>query len=531
MEIVQPPAPAPMPEPSGPAVSPVTVEPPAQSPRRQRHAAWAAVAVLVVGVVVLEVGFRASRLARSLADESLYLRKGRTFESSAGADVAMTGDSRILHGFSPQVVADTVEEERGERLQVYNAGLSGAPPMAQLAWVRRLLSHPERRPRLVVLGISPYMFSSRIARNPSRESLTTLWRLQDLGSAARAGAGFEELSTIIVSNLFESVRLRPQVVQAVLEHREAGRPADTGEDGYVRLSGVDATTQAARARQRGQGYRTEMKKPEARFGNEQMGYFEQALRELRDAGVATLVINTPSASQVDMAYGPDSLYDEHLAWVKERAARYGARFADLKTVPGLGDRDFTDGDHLSAVGAQKFTEHLTREHLLPMLGGATAAGQGCRTVFAFDTPELREWTLQGEGLADAARGGRRPGQQDLTGQRGSGLFNSFTAQGDRAVGEALSPPFALDGGRLQLRVGGGGHGRDVGVALLVDGQEVARAQGRDSEGLGLRTWDVSTLRGRSARLRIWDADSGAWGHILVDEVRLCPGPGGEPSPR
>ncbi|SEM39624.1 hypothetical protein SAMN05444354_11629 [Stigmatella aurantiaca] len=513
------PSPAPEPLPSGPSVPP---ELPSAGPARHRWAAGVAVAVLVLGVVGLDAGFRRSRLAKALAAESLYIHKGRTFDASPGADIGMTGDSRILHGFFPAVAADLLEEERGERLRVYNAGLSGAPPMAQLAWVRRFLSHPERRAKLVVMGISPYMFSSRIAWHPSRESLTTLWRLQDLVAAVRAGAGFEELSTITVSNLFEAVRLRPQVVQGVFHGRMPGSAADPGEDGYVRIASVDPYTQAARAQHRGMGYRTEMWKPEAHFGNEQMGYFEEALRELREEGIPTLIINTPSASQVEVAYGPNSLYDEHLAWVKAKAEQYGAKFADLKRVPGLQDADFVDGDHLSVAGAVKFTEYLTREHLLPMLGGPGAASAGCRPLFSFDTPGLPGWTLQGEAMADAVQTGPVPGQQPITGQRGSGFFNTFTAQGDTPVGEALSPPFLMEGSRLRLRVGGGGAGREVGVALLVEGREVARGHGQDAEHLGQVAWDVAGLRGQTAHLRIWDAASGGWGHILVDDVRICP---------
>jgi hypothetical protein len=511
-------------EPSAPspAMQPLPPTRPTAGPARHRQAAWMAVAVLVLGVAGLEGGFRRSRLAKALAAESLYIRKGRTFAASPGADIGMTGDSRILHGFSPAVAADLLEEERGERPHVYNAGLSGAPPMAQLAWVRRFLSHPKRRAKLVVMGISPYMFSSRIAWNPSRESLTTLWRLQDLGAAVRAGAGFEELSALIVSNLFEAVRLRPQVVQTVFEGRVPGGAADTGENGYVRIASVDPSTQAARAHHRGLAYRTEMWKPEAHFGNEQMGYFQEALRELREAGVPTLVINTPSASQVEVAYGPHSIYEEHLAWVKAQAERYGARFADLKQVPGLQDSDFVDGDHLSGAGAVKFTEYLTREHLLPMLGGPAATRAGCRPLFSFDAPELSGWTLQGEAMASAVQEGPVPGQQPVTGQRGSGFLDTFTAQGDTPTGEALSPPFRLEGTQLRLRVGGGGEGRNVGVALVVEGREVARAQGRDAEHLGPVAWDVTGLRGQTARLRIWDADSGGWGHLLVDDVRLCP---------
>ncbi len=271
--------------------------------------------------------------------------------------MAITGDSRILHGVVPEVLANRLAHE-GERPRVYNAGLSGAPPMAQLAWVRRFLTHPGRRPSLVVVGISPYMFSSRIAREPSRESLTTLWRLRDLPAAIRAGAGTEEVSAILASNLFETVRLRPRLLELLFRGRQPGAPADPGVDGYLAMYGQGPEIQKERALHRGLGYRTELWKPEAHFGNEQVGYFLELLRELREAGVRTVVINTPSASGVDVAYGPNSLYDEHLAWVKARAGEYGAQFLDLKAAPGMTDADFADGDHLTVAGAAKFSALL-----------------------------------------------------------------------------------------------------------------------------------------------------------------------------
>jgi hypothetical protein len=518
MEPSETPAP---PQPSEPSARGATLHPvPPAERSRHRQGAWLAVAVLALGVAGLELSFRSSPLARALLAENPYIRKARAYERSEGSDIAMTGDSRVLHGFFPRVVADVVEEERGERPRVYNAGLSGAPPMTQLAWVRRLLTHPGRRPKVVVLGISPYMFSSRIAWAPSRESLTTLWRLEDLGAAVRAGAGLEELSTLIVTNLFESVRLRPRVVDVLLRGGRPGGPAELGEDGYLPMWSVDPATQAFRAHHRGLAYRMEMWKPEARFGNEQLGYFLEALRELREAGIATLVINTPSASQVDTAYGPQSIYDEHIAWVREQAARYGATYADLKQVPGVRDEDFSDGDHLSMHGAVRFSEHLAREYLLPALGGAAAPSAECRPLFTFDSAELTGWTLRGEAIRVQA--GPAPGQQPITGQRGDGLLNTFTEQGDASVGEALSPPFVLEGSALRLRVGGGGEGRSVGVELVVEGRVQAHARGGDTENLGLLSWDITPLRGKTAQLRIRDADSGPWGHILMDEVKLCP---------
>ncbi|XXF80787.1 hypothetical protein P2318_13820 [Myxococcaceae bacterium GXIMD 01537] len=503
-----------------PGTPPVPEAPP-RAGSRQTRGALLALGVLVLGVVGAEAVFRGSPLARALAAENLYIRKARTFSASEGADIAMTGDSRILHGFASSVVADVLEEAQGERPRVYNAGLSGAPPMAQLAWVRRFVSH-ERRPRLVLMGISPYMFSSRIAYNPSRESLTTVWRLSDLPTAVRAGAGLEELSTIAVSGLFESVRLRPRLIEVLLKRGRPGGPADVGQDGYLWMGGVPPSIQESRARGRGRAYRTELWKPEAHFGNEQMGYFIEALRLLRAEGIPVLVVSTPSASQLDEeAYGPQSLYDEHIAWVKARAAEYGATFVDMQRPPGVPDSAFADGDHLSGPGAARFTETLAREHILPALGGPRPELSACRPLFTFDEDPAQGWTLEGE-MAEAMRSqGPAPGQQPLHGFQGRGLFNSFTRLGDEAMGQAQSPPFALEGSRLRLRVGGGAR-EGLDVALLVEGREVASARGRDSEVLSLVTWDVSAVRGKTAVLRIRDLARGGWGHLLVDDVRLCP---------
>ncbi len=62
------------------------------------------------------------------------------------------------------------------------------------------------------------------------------------------------------------------------------------------------------------------------------------------------------------------------------------------------------------------------------------------------------------------------------------------------------------------------------VNLLVDGEVVRTASGRNSEQLEWVSWDVSPLRGRQARIEIVDRNSGGWGHVLADEITLADAP-------
>ncbi|SCF15713.1 levanase [Micromonospora purpureochromogenes] len=68
---------------------------------------------------------------------------------------------------------------------------------------------------------------------------------------------------------------------------------------------------------------------------------------------------------------------------------------------------------------------------------------------------------------------------------------------------------------------------ETAVNLVVDGEVVRTATGRDSERLDWVSWDVRDLAGRRAHLEINDFNSGGWGHILVDHVMFAdrPAPG------
>ena len=71
---------------------------------------------------------------------------------------------------------------------------------------------------------------------------------------------------------------------------------------------------------------------------------------------------------------------------------------------------------------------------------------------------------------------------------------------------------------MRLRVGGGRDPLHLRVSLLVDGEQRFSETGTNYETLGRREWNIAPLRGKTARIEIVDGSTGAWGHILVDEI-------------
>ena len=130
-----------------------------------------------------------------------------------------------------------------------------------------------------------------------------------------------------------------------------------------------------------------------------------------------------------------------------------------------------------------------------------------KTLFDFEGP-LDDWTFDGDAfdVMPSPRG---------TSQR---LTSLHYARGDAAVGRATSPPFVIDRSKISLRVGGGRSSRTR-LDLVIAGRGLRTARGVDSSVLIEEVWDVSALHGREARIVAIDEAEGAWGHVVVDDVR------------
>ncbi|CAG0984761.1 hypothetical protein PHYC_01962 [Phycisphaerales bacterium] len=142
-----------------------------------------------------------------------------------------------------------------------------------------------------------------------------------------------------------------------------------------------------------------------------------------------------------------------------------------------------------------------------------------RMLFDFESPTYANWEVKGAAFGQGPAKGSFPRQNKVSGFEGAGLVNSY-ADDDDLLGEILSEPFSIDRHFLTFLIGGGAHAKRTCLNLLVDGNVVATATGRNNEQLSPRAWDVRAWAGKQARIQVVDAQKGPWGHINVDALRL-----------
>ena len=90
----------------------------------------------------------------------------------------------------------------------------------------------------------------------------------------------------------------------------------------------------------------------------------------------------------------------------------------------------------------------------------------------------------------------------------------------------MSPEFKITRDYVNFMIAGGPHtgAARTSVDLVVDGQVVRTASGRETGNLNWVAWNVRDLAGRTARLEIVDLNTGGWGHILADHFMLADAP-------
>eukprot|EP00463_Aulacantha_scolymantha_P003621 TRINITY_DN44_c0_g1_i24.p1 TRINITY_DN44_c0_g1~~TRINITY_DN44_c0_g1_i24.p1 ORF type:complete len:1002 (-),score=237.52 TRINITY_DN44_c0_g1_i24:466-3471(-) len=106
-----------------------------------------------------------------------------------------------------------------------------------------------------------------------------------------------------------------------------------------------------------------------------------------------------------------------------------------------------------------------------------------------------------------------------------GTTTPGAVHGDPPVGGIVSNQFCITQNRISMLVGGGNHPTAAYVALEIDGEDVLKTTGLDSETMTPRFWDVDEYIGKMARIKIVDHHTGGWGHINVDLIRFqgqCP---------
>jgi hypothetical protein len=490
------------------------------------------VAVLLLFLVALELGFRRSELDRRLAAEegftsivSHYLKTPKTPE------VVVIGDSRAFHGVDTRVIERLVKRHALRSMVSWVMARGGVIGQTMLAFTLRVLERPER-PRLVIFFVEPNSFILETSPELARKVLTKAWRLVDLPAVARAGAGAEELLEIGVGATLDTMRYRERLLEVKLHDKRLHKPQGPATHGFRPYKPANGDKQHKRALRRAAKFLDAFDGPRVgyRLSEFKLGGLREAVRLLEEAGVKVVLVNSPTTSVVRTALARgQTIVPRYLEAMRALAGKLHARFLDHSAPPQISDDNYVDGDHLDAIGAARYTTWLTHEVILPVAYGVRPRfdrwdvprpSAGCAIVFDFEERRARGWDRRGDAFTELLAGGRRGLQKKVEGAKGLGLLSSWDRRtGARATGEATSPLFTIAKRRLRFLLGGGTNG--VSVDLVVDGATARTKGGPGGDKLSRAEWDVSDLAGRTARLRVVDAARDASGYVLLDQVEQC----------
>lgn len=150
----------------------------------------------------------------------------------------------------------------------------------------------------------------------------------------------------------------------------------------------------------------------------------------------------------------------------------------------------------------------------------------------FERASHERWTATGTAFGSGpVEMEKMPEYQGKVGGQGKRVVNSHAAAPasdvagrDAAQGTLTSEPFLVDRDYLNFLIGGGGHRGRTCLDLIVDGATVLSITGSNDNRMRRVSWDLRPWVGRTARLRLVDAESGGWGHIALDDVILSDAP-------
>jgi hypothetical protein len=497
----------------------------------EKRQALTSLGVMLAALLVCELAFRTSDLRDRLEMEDIFTSRLHHYRSLGDdPDVVVVGNSRVRHGIDPGIIRDIVEKRTGEAPVVFNLGMGGVVAQPQLALSLRMLDRP-RRPRVVVLLVSPTNFLASEKPELAHNIRTKLWRPADIPSVIRAGGSAQDVLTIAVSASLTTMSHRSRILDVLLDHECPGPAMGPDEDGFTPVEPVAPAVQRSRARSRAQGYRGELVSDSAELSDFKLGCLDEAVRRLGAEGVGVVIVNSPASTPIQhLAIEKGSVVPEYLRRVQQIAESRGVVFLDHLAPPVLSDRDFADGDHLDVGGARRYTAFLVEQAILPvgwgiesdatMRYGPPEPSEGCEVVFDFEDVSADGWDVKGKAFDRLLASGAGPGQSPVVGFKGVGMLSSWHAKlGDGARGEAVSPSFGISRPVIKLLVGGGSE--NVIVQLVVSGRVVRSASGHDRETLEPVVWDVGEFIGQQAAIVVRDESTGSWGHISLDQVELC----------
>lgn len=349
----------------------MTTEPKETEPEGQPSESGAGAGPFLVSVVsmvavlaAVELLYRDSNVEQRLRKAN-YITAKRTDYETLGGDIVVTGDSRMYHGISPQVMQETLQAVTGGTYTTFDFGLpSGTTAMFLVTAHEAAIHKPP--PRVFILGVTPALFSC--CDGVDRAQAAVRWSAVPLFAKAAWYTNVEDAGASVFYGASHLMGMRTELSAAVHE-LALPAPLSFQNRGYLSMGGrVSPAVQEQRAKGRAIAYAELMDKSKGIELRPTAGrYLGAAIDDLKRHGVKVIVMGTPQARQLDWYHDEKHTYFEYIEEVKRITGERGVPFIDMNHPPGIESGDFTDGDHLSEPGAVLFTKYVATEIVAPLL--------------------------------------------------------------------------------------------------------------------------------------------------------------------
>lgn len=344
--------------------------------RSLRRRAAVSLAVGAVAYVTLTIALCiAAQFSAKLRDPVFGDKEERLTQCEAAIApgtprVLMIGTSRTGYAFNARRAEERLRTTLGRPAMVFNFGIAASGPVTHKLYLDRLLA-AGHKPDVLVLEILPSSLAD-LPEGPYERLFTTGDRMthSEVQQAIHYGFPADPLrQKWRLAAVHPWFTLRFQMLGRMSSgwlpwqlRFDAGRTSD--DHGWMMPLG---TTDSPEQKQ-------------AAFARAWMEYhallstmtpgggagraFEDMLKLAKENGIAVTAIILPESPKFRELYHPDVL-SRLDAFLKETCGRHGVAWIDARDW--LPEEGFYDGHHTLRVGAEAFTDRLTREVIVPHL--------------------------------------------------------------------------------------------------------------------------------------------------------------------
>ena len=294
--------------------------------------------------------------------------------------VLMLGSSRTQYGFRMRISEEkSWSEELGHPVAAFNFGVAGGGPLTELLnWKR--LSHDGVRPNLLLVEVLPALLAERIPPRDFGEVFLPTDRLawRDLPLVKQYAANMrpalrrewlESWPFPWYAHRLSIVKLvRPDLLPPT--YRQEG---DEGLDEFGGLHFIERPTTPAERIRATQGAIEDYgpRLTDFRLGGRQCEALRELLAVCAKQGTPVALVLTPEGRSFRDLYSP-ATWQAIEQWLTQLSREYSATLINAREWID-DENDFADSHHLLASGANKFTERLGQEYILPLLRRNTGA--------------------------------------------------------------------------------------------------------------------------------------------------------------